>query len=309
MKKFLLISSILLTLAGCQGYAPRKELSSNINFTSGLPSGEYTFNLVKIDYPTTYNGKLRFFKDLTNSLNSLNEVQLSLINLIVNENMERDFISLLNTGFIDREILPMTPASELNEEEKEFIKRLNIPAPENAGETQALLNKQYYLLLALTESQNLYNPNILYTELDKQILMENTLLVRTKLITLLGKLQPNFVFSAKSDKYINTNLPIYSEVSGIDFSNPLIFAKSDKYSGFTTDEDSLIIFTGNNPKFLSTYKYKLTSNLIYLKTPKDLENYFKGNVNSSNVSNILEWNRSFKKPTLEYPSLKENFDK
>ena len=60
--------------------------------------------------------------------------------------MNQDFVSILNTGWFDKEIIGMKVVEDLTKEDVDYLNTLAITTPENAGNLQKLLNRQYYLL-------------------------------------------------------------------------------------------------------------------------------------------------------------------
>ncbi|MCQ8211529.1 hypothetical protein NON08_02955 [Cetobacterium somerae] len=304
MKKFILLFS-LVTFVGCSQFSSRKDQSQNIVFNSSIPQGKYTFTLVSLDYPQSYNKKIDFYKNLNKTLSELTVVQKNNLNLLITQNMYIDFTSLLNTGWFDKEILGMKVVEDLNENDIDYLNTLNVSTPTNAGDLQQFLNKQYYLLLKLTDNENMYNPEFLYTELDKSILMENTLLDRKSLIDNIKSIQKNFVY----DSNINIkNVPIYlnSNFSNIDkFStNPIIFENSNTTSGFKAFSKSLVIFIGDNNKIYSNKDYEFISTI---SSPLSLDNLKDISRNSTGVSKIINWKRKDWKKITNNETLENKF--
>ena len=304
MKKFILLFS-LITLVGCSQFTNRKDQSQNITFNSSIPQGKYNFTLVSLNYPQDYSNKIEFYKNLNNSLSELTSVQKNNLNILITENMHNDISSLLNTGWFDKEVTGMKVVEDLNKADINYLDTINISTPTNAGELQALLNKQYYLLLKLTDSENMYNPEFLYTELDKSLLMENILLDRKSLIENIKNIRKNFVY----DSTINMkNVPIYlnSKSSNINefSSNPVIFENSNKVSGFKVFSKNLVIFIGDNNELYSNKDYEFTSTVVSLTSLNNLKEISK---NSTGVSKIINWKRKEWKKTTNNETLESKF--
>ncbi|MGL5279935.1 MAG: hypothetical protein ACRC8M_12850 [Cetobacterium sp.] len=288
MKKIILLFS-LITLVGCSQFSSRKDQSQNIVFQNSVPQGKYNFTIVSLNYPQTYSDKISFYKTLNSNLSNLNDVQANGINLLISNEMDQDFSSLLNTGWFDKEILGMKIVEDLTNDDINYLNKITVATPENAGNLQKLLNKQYYLLLQLTDNEYMYNSEFLYTELDKSLLMESILLNRKSLIDNLNKIKKNFIYSIHSDV---TNAPIYLSTNDINLNNfpnnPVIFEKSTENSGFKVLSNNLIIFVGNGKNIYSTEDYNFTANIV---TPKSLDELKNISRDSTGVSRILKWKR------------------
>lgn len=306
MKKLLILFS-LVGLMGCSEFSHRKDASQNIIFQNAIPNGEYNLNLISINYPKSYNEKTSFYKELNETLKNTNDAQKNAINLLVNSDMEHDFSSLFTSGWIDNEIIGMKNAEDLTKSELDFLNTFNIGTPENAGEIQKNLNKQYYLLLKLTDNIDMYNSTYLYTELDKNLLMENILMERTSLIENLKKIEKNFVYYKSSD--IVTK-PVFIDESSSKIpetlKNPIIFQNSKDFSGFKILKNNLLIFVGDGKEVLSTENYELFSYFYNLKSPSEIkENSILSN--STGVSQFTNWKRKEWKNTNLNTSLETKF--
>ncbi|MBC2851472.1 hypothetical protein H5J22_08715 [Cetobacterium sp. 8H] len=306
MKKLLILFS-LVGLMGCSEFSHRKDTSQNIVFQNTIPNGEYNLNLISINYPKSYNEKISFYKELNETLKNINDAQKNAINLLLDNDMENDFSSLFKSGWIDNEIIGMKNAEDLTKSELDFLNTFNIEIPENAGEIQKVLNKQYYLLLKLTDNIDMYNSSYLYTELDKNLLMENILMERTSLIENLKKLEKNFVYY-KSSNIVTKPIFIdeYSSKITETLENPIIFQNSKDFSGFKVLKNNLLIFVGDGKDTFSTENYKLFSHFYNLKSPSEMkENLILAD--STGVSQFVNWKRKEWKNTNIKTSLETKF--
>lgn len=300
MKKILILLAAT-TLIGCSNFSPRKDLSSNI-VIKNLKEGEHKFTLISIDYPKSYKAKVRFYKELNVALNKINDAQKTAINLVINKEMSNDLISLLENGWIDKEILAMKNASDLTGEELAYLNSINIAVPQDGGETQKILNKQYYLLLTLLDSKDMYNSNYLYTELDKSSLMESTLLERNEVIANLNKIKKNFVYTEDLK-----GKPAYLGAVKKTTLSPVIFVPSKEYYGFRVLKDNILIYVGKNGKKIETSKFDLESNIVRLTTPLNLDNSTLI-MDSEGVSKLLNWERVKSKGRMtKIPSIEDKF--
>lgn len=300
MKKILILLATTMFM-GCSNFSPRKDLSSNIVFKN-LKEGEHKFTLISIDYPKSYKAKVRFYKELNIALNKINDAQKTAINIVVNKEMVNDLESLLENGWIDKEILAMKNASDLTGEELTYLNTINISVPQEGGETQKILNKQYYLLLTLLDSKEMYNSNYLYTELDKSNLMEGILLERNEVIANLNKIKKNFVYTEDLK-----GKPVYLKTIKKTTLSPVIFVPSKEYHGFRVLKDNILIYVGENGKKLETAKFDLKSNIVRLTTPLNLDNPSLI-MESEGVSKLLNWERVKSKGRMtKVPSIEDKF--
>lgn len=306
MKKILLLIS-LLSFMGCGEFSPRKDLSSNIIFTSSIPQGKYNFNLISFKYPNSYLEKIEFYKELNQGLSSMNSADLSMINLLIPSNMEEDLNHIINKGWLDQEILAMKNAGDLTKEDIANLDSLDIKTPTDSGNIQKYLNEQYFLLLKLTKNENLYLPNYSYTELDKITIMEKTLLKRNSLRENLKKIQHNFVYTElNSDLHLKN--AIYATKNYFQYTNPVVFTPSNEFSGFKVNKDNLVLFTGNGETLLDTKNYEFISQIIKLNSPLEIKSIIRKN-NSSPVSEILSWTRKESNKRTKNISMEESFSK
>lgn len=301
MKKIILLFS-LISLVGCSQFSSRKDQSQNIIFQSSIPQGKYNFTIVSLPYPHNYNEKISFYKTLDINLSNLNDVQLNGINLLISNEMNQDFSSLLNTGWLDKEIIGMKVVEDLTEKDISYLNKIAIATPENAGNLQKLLNRQYYLLLQLTNNENMYNPEFLYTELDKNLLMETILLNRKSLIDNLNRIKENFIYLVSSKKI---DVPLYADSDNLNLNNlpnnPVIFEKSATDSGFKVFTDNLVIFVGNGKNVYSTENYQFTANIVTPNSLDDLKNISNDSIGVSKISKWKrkEWRKNISDETLE----------
>lgn len=304
MKKIILLFS-LITLVGCSQFSSRKDQSQNIVFQNSIPQGKYNFTIVSLNYPQNYNDKISFFKALDSNLSSLNDAQINGINLLISNEMNQDFSSILNSGWFDKEIIGMKVIEDLTKNDIDYLNKISVATPENAGNLQKLLNKQYYLLLQLTDNESIYNSEFLYTELDKTLLMETILLNRKSLIDNLNKIKKNFIYSLPNNL---VDTPLYLPTDDINLNNfsdnPIIFEKSAINSGFRVLSDNLLIYVGNGKNVYSTEDYTFTANLAVIDSLGELKNISK---NSSGVSRIIKWNRKEWRKTLNNETLEKKF--
>jgi hypothetical protein len=304
MKKIILLFS-LITLVGCSEFSNRKDQSQNIVFQNAIPQGKYDFKIISLPYPNTYSKKISFYNEFNKNIYQLNENQKNKINLLISEEMNKDFSSLLTTGWFDKEVIGMKVVEDLNSQEIEYLNTLNIPTPTNAGNLQELLNKQYYLLLHLTNNSEMYNPEFLYTELDKSLLMEEVLLDRKTLIENLNKLKKNFVYESSIKQ---NNSPIYITNPNFNVNNfsenPVLFLKSNTDSGFEVLSKNLIIFVGNGKELHSNEDYQFLSNIVALNSLDEIKSASK---DSSQVSSLLTWKRKQWKTKISHESLENQF--
>ncbi|MGL5981902.1 MAG: hypothetical protein ACRCZR_01125 [Cetobacterium sp.] len=303
MKKLFLLFS-LITLIGCSQFSNRKDLSQKISFQKNIPVGKYDFKIISFDYPNNYNDKINFYNNLNDNLTKLNDIQKNSLNLLINSEFEKELNSLLDKGWIDKEILGMKIVEDLNDDEISILNNLNISTPSEAGENQKLLNRQYFILLELTQNENMYNSEFLYTELDKSLLMQDILLNRQSTIDNLNKIKQNFVYSENNNSEDRVIFIKNSNTSLNSLKNKIIFIESNSQSGFKVLQNSLALFVGNNENVLFNDDYNFTSNLVKLNSFDELKEVIR---NSTPVSNLNNWKRNESKNNIEAKPLYNKF--
>ncbi|MGL5918188.1 MAG: hypothetical protein ACRCYM_02975 [Cetobacterium sp.] len=303
MKKLFLLFS-LITLIGCSQFSNRKDHSQKISFQKNIPEGKYNFKIISFDYPDNYNDKIDFYNNLNENLTKLNDIQKNSLNLLINSEFEKELISLLKNGWIDKEILGMKIVEDLNNDEISILNNLSISTPTEAGENQKLLNKQYFILLQLTQNENMYNSEFLYTELDKSLLMEDVLLNRQSIINNLNKIKQNFVYSENNDSEDRVIFIKNNNINLNSLKNKTVFIESNSQSGFKVLENSLTLFVGNSENVLFNDDYNFTSNLVKLNSFDELKEAIK---NSSPISDLNTWKRNELKKNVEVKPLSNKF--
>ncbi|MGL5960364.1 MAG: hypothetical protein ACRCZ0_00215, partial [Cetobacterium sp.] len=173
-----------------------------------------------------------------------------------------------------------------------------------AGENQKLLNRQYFILLELTQNENMYNSEFLYTELDKSLLMEDIFLNRQSTIDNLNKIKQNFVYSENNNSEDRVIFIKNSNTSLNSLKNKIIFIESNSQSGFKVLQNSLALFVGNNENVLFNDDYNFTSNLVKLNSFDELKEVIR---NSTPVSNLNNWKRNESKNNIEAKPLYNKF--
>ncbi|MGL4909750.1 MAG: hypothetical protein ACRC4J_00915, partial [Cetobacterium sp.] len=206
--------------------------------------------------------------------------------------------------WIDKEILGMKIVEDLNDDEISILNNLNISTPSEAGENQKLLNRQYFILLELTQNENMYNSEFLYTELDKSLLMQDILLNRQSTIDNLNKIKQNFVYSENNNSEDRVIFIKNSNTSLNSLKNKIIFIESNSQSGFKVLQNSLALFVGNNENVLFNDDYNFTSNLVKLNSFDELKEVIR---NSTPVSNLNNWKRNESKNNIEAKPLYNKF--
>lgn len=302
--RYILLFFSICSLTICGDFAPRKDMGSNILFKTGLKEGKHQFVLTSIEYPTSYKDRVKFFENLNSALQGLGDPGKSKINLIITPEMERDINALMREGWLGEEKMAMKNAEDLTPSELAELDRLNIAVPQTSGEIQKRLNKQYYILLSLMDGTDMYKSDYLYSESDKSILLKSLLLERNDLVDNLRKIERNFVYTTYNG---DPNRILYG--ANGEGSTKVEFVNGNGENGFKVLKDTLVLYVGKDGKKIKNEYYEFSSNIINLKTPKELKESTY-NYDSEGVSALLNWERRpwvHKKEKMD--SLEKRFSK
>lgn len=158
---------VAFIINGCQSVVARRDQSQIVEFKNGLPRGEYILKAYKLDYPKTVEEKDLFFDNL-NLLMGKMIAHKKDINIIIPYELYQDIRNIGIREVRESEKVFFKPASDLTQEEKDFIdSKIKIDFPTNAGTIQQYLNKQVYYWFDYLKRAGEYDEYAYYTELDK----------------------------------------------------------------------------------------------------------------------------------------------
>ncbi|WP_443863731.1 hypothetical protein [Fusobacterium ulcerans] len=216
MKKnaFVVFLLTMLMLTGCQKLVARRDESQVVEFANKMPKGEYTLKIYRLDYPETPSDRDAFYEKFSVLMSKMVAHNKD-INLIIPFELYQDIKNIGKRDVRESEKVYYKPASELTEDEKEFIdSKIDISYPENAGIFQEYLNKQVYYWLNYLKRGNEYNSGNYYTELDKMKLVEEIFENRKMISKTFEPIENDFILEVNSsniEEAGKTGLPLYTD--------------------------------------------------------------------------------------------------
>lgn len=211
---FVLFLLTVLLMTGCQKLIARRDESQVVEFANKMPKGEYTLKIYKLDYPKIPSDRDAFYEKFSILMSKMVAHNKD-INLIIPFELYQDIKNIGKRDVREAEKIYYKPASELTEEEKEFIdSKIDINYPENAGIFQEYLNKQVYYWLNYLKREKDYNPSNYYTELDKMKMVEEIFENRKMISKTFEPIENDFIIEVNSsniEEAGKTRLPLYTE--------------------------------------------------------------------------------------------------
>ncbi|MDU1911864.1 hypothetical protein [Fusobacterium sp.] len=211
---FVLFLLTVLLMTGCQKLIARRDESQVVEFANKMPKGEYTLKIYKLDYPKIPSDRDAFYEKFSILMSKMVAHNKD-INLIIPFELYQDIKNIGKRDVREAEKIYYKPASELTEEEKEFIdSKIDINYPENAGIFQGYLNKQVYYWLNYLKREKDYNPSNYYTELDKMKMVEEIFENRKMISKTFEPIENDFIIEVNSsniEEAGKTRLPLYTE--------------------------------------------------------------------------------------------------
>ncbi|MGL6115318.1 MAG: hypothetical protein ACRC1R_09895 [Cetobacterium sp.] len=266
MKKLLLLIGITVMIGGCNDIVLRKDLQPRVAFENNLKEGNYKLVFYKLEYPEKQDEKMEFLEKFKVFL--ANNPHL---NIIVPEELGKDMISIINNGGYGEEKIALKPAVDLTKEEEIQLKELvnNIEVPQGGGEIQKNINRQYYLLLALQERAEEYDPDFYYTELDKEKVIGDTLVIREELKNQFQKSLKNIVFTYDKS-FDNLKNPLYLENVNEHIENinsSIILTNNSEKNGYSLINNKIILYVGNKGSKVEGFR-----NFVFSSEIKEIKN-------------------------------------
>lgn len=281
MKAALLIT-LLLSFMGCSHIILRKDLYEKTSFKNEkIKPGRNTIKIYSLEYPVAYRDRLDYMDDFEEVSKKL-LLENKSMNLLVSREMYETIQRIKNQEFLPEEEVYLKTASDLDDVQKEIIDSyVNLSVTDLGGDIQKYLNKQVYFWLALNYRESEFNGDTLYTELDKQRLIEEVREERKDFSQILSKVKVNFILkeydlysekdkrhgvSKEIDLFNPTEMPreILNEKNAlyikgmkdedldkiiknmVNFASPLMILESEEFTGYSVKEGKYIFFHGGN---------------------------------------------------------------
>lgn len=299
MKKIALIVGALILMSGCNDMVLRKDLNQKVIFKSNLPQGNYNLNFYEFKYPETQQEKREFYDSLNVFLKEAKSKNIG-VNIVLSKELHRDIESILKDGGYGEEKIAFKRASDLSQREINELRQLaEVEVPLSGGTIQENLNKQYYLLLKLSERAEEYDSTYYYTELDKERIIGDILESRRELKTLLKVQSKNFVYKydvkelGEAQNILNpvyiTNLTNLEPIKNMQ--SKVILMDLPGANGYGVTGQKIVLFLGDTgEKIAMLRKFEFESKILSLNSPKDALKNLK-DAKGLAVSQIENWEK------------------
>ncbi len=284
MKRIILIGIMILGLLGCNSFVPRKDLYEKVEFNDGnIVQGRNYIDIYRVDYPADYFERLEFFKEFEAENKKLLLEDRGL-NILISVELYRALERFKRGEFLLEEQVYVKEASDLDEFQKEEIdSSVSVAVTDRGGQIQKYLNKQVYFWMKVTNRLDEFNGETIYTELDKQRLIEDVRVSRKDLFKLLRKVRSNYILEVDnpyagygiskdywaskeidifnptgiSREIQSLSIPLYiknlneSDVRSIrdvrdDFNSKVVILEDSNLTGYTLRDDKYIFYHGGS---------------------------------------------------------------
>lgn len=284
MKKILLIVVIMASLMGCNSFIPRQDLYEKVEFKDeNIVFGKNNIDLYDVEFPEDYYERIEFFKGFELAGKKMLLENKSL-NLLIPQELYRSLERFKRGEFLNEEELYIKTASDLDAFQRgEIDRNIDVAVTERGGKIQSYLNKQIYFWLTVTNKEETFDGSKIYTELDKQRLMEEVRNERKEFfqvlnamrLSLVVKVEDPYADHSKGDRYwaskeidlfnptgISRELqsikePLYLEnldekdirellAVRSDFDTPILILESSRLKGYTIREGKYVFYHGGD---------------------------------------------------------------
>jgi len=282
-KKIRAITALLLTgiffTPLCRGsvFVRRKDRIRYVEFPKAVKKDSpEIYRLYRPEYPRDIAAKDRFLKEL-GVLGARLLLGKKSLNLILPAAFLTDLAQIRRGEPFPEEEIYARYASELDEGEKQAIAAaFPVAWPEEFGELQGIVNKQYYYWLRYAGREKEYDPEANYTEFDKRELFTEILENRKQAIETLPEILADLVIEADgaaeeiiaAEKYpLYIAEKAYARIAEESEATLLIFRKGDPerlYEGkitLTAEKESATL-----------RHYKIIPAIQAIKTLKEIKN-------------------------------------
>ena len=198
------ILGILLFNCGCEKIILKKTNTVSAPFK--WPKGELKVQLYKISYPENIVDKEKFYNELDIFVTKL-YLYKNKESIIFDEKFLKDYENIKKGDYIYGEELFYKVASSLNGDEKTVLRKITNKNIEKYNNTvQEYLNLQIFFWLGILGELNTFNEEQVYTELDKEEIINKVKLKRIDLVKKLTSLNLEIVsnledfYGAKNQK-------------------------------------------------------------------------------------------------------------
>lgn len=284
MKKLLIIGSIIISLVGCNSFIPRQDLYEKAEFEDEkIVKGKNTIDIYAVGFPESYEDKLEFFEEFELASKKM-LLEDKALNLLATQDLYDSLEKFKRGEFLSDEEVYVKVASDLDTfERKEIDSDIKVDVTTRGGSIQSYLNKQVYFWMRTTDKEVQFDGDKIYTELDKQRLMEEVRQSRKEFFAVLNAMRFSMVVEiddpyadqSKGEKYwASKEIELFNpsgisrELQGIDvplyfkgikeedmrillssrgdFNSPIIILENDKRTGYTVRDGKYVFYHGGD---------------------------------------------------------------
>ena len=227
--------------------------------------GRYEIKLFEITYPTDLFGKNRFYNEFNTFLKNVKKDKK--YSLLLENRFYQEMQDIKIDQLSEEEKILELPASSLNDYYRQQIAAMSGGAnlTEYIGTDQEYLNRQIFVLYELLNKLN-FNPKNVYSELDKEFLIEELKNHRKEVVENFEKSNVEFFIK---ETYENSGLNKFTDDSVYKFDKDIVLSDKLEDQAVLPELQRNIYLTG----FPDNIIEELAKNQLKLKrTPLLLEN-------------------------------------
>ena len=227
--------------------------------------GRYEIKLFEITYPTDLFGKNRFYNEFNTFLKNVKKDKK--YSLLLENRFYQEMQDIKIDQLSEEEKILELPASSLNDYYRQQIAAMSGGAnlTEYIGTDQEYLNRQIYVLYELLNKTD-FNPSNVYSELDKEFLIEELKNHRKEVVENFEKSNVEFFIK---ETYENSGLNKFTDDSVYKFDKDIVLSDKLEDQAVLPELQRNIYLTG----FPDNIIEELAKNQLKLKrTPLLLEN-------------------------------------
>ncbi|ACV38513.1 hypothetical protein [Leptotrichia buccalis] len=227
--------------------------------------GRYEIKLFEITYPTDLFGKNRFYNEFNTFLKNIKAGKK--YSLLLENRFYQEMQDIKVDQLSEEEKILELPASSLDDYYKQQIVAMSGGAnlKEYIGTDQEYLNRQIFVLYELLNKLD-FNPSNVYSELDKEFLIEELRNLRKEVVENFEKSNVEFFIK---ESYENSGLNKFKDDSVYKFDKDIVLSDKIEDQAVLPELQRNIYLTGFPDEIIE----KLAKNQLKLKkTPLLLEN-------------------------------------
>ena len=227
--------------------------------------GKYEIRIYELNYPESLSEKNKFYNEFNQVLKNVDKNKK--YSLLLEKRFYDDIKKIEESQLSDEENLLEIPASSLDENQRQDLismsSKLNLT--QYLGTDQEFLNRQIYVLYQLLDKPK-FNPNNVYSELDKEFLIEELKKNRKEVVENFEKSKVEYFIK---ESYENSGIGKLQDDSIYKFDKDVVISDKLEDQAILPEMEKNVYLTG----FPENIIEELAKNKLKLKrTPLLLEN-------------------------------------